>query len=99
ERSHLYSFPTRRSSDLCFWVNNVEPSRVNLLFCRMLSSVIPASRMASSVASFSVFVSKRRFVWLRPMVFINLLRAISSFLKESRSEEHTSELQSRENLV
>src|SRR5690606_41250111 len=82
--SLIHSFPTRRSSDLWAITSSNLPD-----ICRpVLSSTVPSSLEPISFSS--PFSPPLR----RAMVFAN-----SSRTWFRRSEEHTSELQSRENLV
>src|SRR5690606_40771934 len=90
----LHSFPTRRSSDL----NNIL-SLDNLLR-------LHSTDYQTGVAISNVSHHLTDFIYVKvntPYVSVNLGR--TSFYDEaknfisSRSEEHTSELQSRENLV
>src|SRR5690606_41689710 len=90
----ILSFPTRRSSDLV--VNLVRFHGKPIRFIRQLCVVLPYQRY--------VFVENTK------SVFIWCLQVAGNFGKNEqaravfrnfdiRSEEHTSELQSRENLV
>src|SRR5207302_6519403 len=95
----LPSFPTRRSSDL-------DPLRPGLNCIRHLGLGEEVQSLADTI-----FVTKQRAViWKHdaavPMVDsrARITRLITSFhastaFFQGRSEEHTSELQSRENLV
>src|SRR5690606_41078161 len=85
----LHSFPRRRSSDL----SPCSARSLRIFSCAWVL-VMKSNRLRSS--SLSADVSKRReadtlksFSWRLPSVI----------RMASRSEEHTSELQSRENLV
>src|SRR5690606_41463682 len=79
----LHSFPTRRSSDL---VSPLAPTVFKASFRRITSSYAKPSSMR--IATFLVLAVST--------LLISMLRAGDAF---TRSEEHTSELQSRENLV
>src|SRR5690606_40860232 len=95
---HLHSFPTRRSSDLFFWFYS-HPA--------VYIMVVPAFGVVSEI--FPVFCRKRIFGY-KFIALSSVAIAILGFLvwghhmfvsgqSVVRSEEHTSELQSRENLV
>src|SRR5690606_39589929 len=86
----LHPFPTRRSSDLNTKTNPPNPAsylaQVGKPFCgRFLSFLRPDCSRCPKPK-----------LWHSPVV-VDRLRLASIFLL--RSEEHTSELQSRENLV
>src|SRR5690606_41251249 len=96
-RAHLSlpSFPTRRSSDLGL-VSTLEP---RIYGSRGPGNQNERSKSRPSVARFSALASSPcRAV---SAVVASLLRgsAIFECTHSPRSEEHTSELQSRENLV
>src|SRR5207249_10634435 len=83
---HLHSFPTRRSSDLSV---------------RRFTARTPLTYMAPLATSASNSgASRRRNVFsAMSSVFQITAVAFSTFLNRLRSEEHTSELQSRFDLV
>src|SRR5690606_40823059 len=89
---HLHSFPTRRSSDLSITEDFVWWGDVNHPF-----SIEDFDRLYNRVTA---FLSHRE-------IYIKDVQAGSKkdyqlnvrVITETRSEEHTSELQSRENLV
>src|SRR5690606_39765697 len=88
DHPHLHSFPTRRSSDL--WASS--PAALRRSWC---SSLPGGTGLSSPLPGVIVFVGA-------PAPGANsvarlLARWVSS--PAARSEEHTSELQSRENLV
>src|SRR5690606_42163819 len=82
---YLHSFPTRRSSDLFFW---------NQL--TMGNSIYRIHRDINRPIEFHGLQSQ--YIGLLALGFV-LLLGLFLVLYYSRSEEHTSELQSRENLV
>src|SRR5690606_42099258 len=80
----LHSFPTRRSSDLA--AGSADPARRPVLpSCPVLSSPAGAPP-APPLAGGSALAGSSCWV-------------VGSCVRDRRSEEHTSELQSRENLV
>src|SRR5690606_41282655 len=86
-----HSLPTRRSSDL---VNAAQRSRLPGSRCsRPMLPLIRPTQPSSSVACAATF---RRIL---PSRSPPCCRPRSTRVKRLRSEEHTSELQSRENLV
>src|SRR5207302_8125791 len=92
----LHSFPTRRASDLISFANTRYPSLANAWATR----VVPANPSRTDRAF--VFCASAR-IWgnnlsFEPAYLIPCVLGESRILL-SRSEEHTSELQSRENLV
>src|SRR5690606_40654148 len=94
---HLLPFPTRRSSDLRARIP--VPARVPVGNYRAETYLISKGRVIA-VASRDVEIRKagfERFVALAAQRH-GFLYGLSAVLL-SRSEEHTSELQSRENLV
>src|SRR5690606_41887097 len=86
----LHSFPTRRSSDL-----GIALSRASeIVEAEDLSGLMAALRSLTLSEEQAFLVVQ----CLRPERF-EQTRATARFLDAFRSEEHTSELQSRENLV
>src|SRR5207302_10137080 len=95
----LHSFPTRRSSDLCFWRSFLRrgsfrrlPAATTLFAVfKRLTTGFRTRRLAN------LNVTRRReFIKFRRAALITLDTHFCSPFP--RSEEHTSELQSRENL-
>src|SRR5690606_41373886 len=87
----FFSFPTRRSSDL--FVPPVVMGRRSLLAIRSLGAVLARRTLRAVLAARA---------WLRELGDLDLLQLDAlepAALDHLRSEEHTSELQSRENLV
>src|SRR5690606_42117714 len=86
---HLLSFPTRRSSDLdlfkMMFKEVVIPTNSN----RFLFVIAPIVSLVPAFATWAVVPLSDNFV----------IADIDAGLLYVRSEEHTSELQSRENLV
>src|SRR5207302_10701405 len=93
----LYPFPTRRSSDLCtiskreYLASDSTLSVVTRDFSTRWESKSRTSCLGTSASAQTVSAASR----LKPPANIEILRNKN----RSRSEEHTSELQSRENLV
>src|SRR5690606_41643847 len=94
---YLHSLPTRRSSDLTNTVSYAECHDNHVLWDKLELSVPEASfeeRKAMYKLALSIVLTSQG---------ISFLHAGSEFLRtkhgNERSEEHTSELQSRENLV
>src|SRR5690606_41943838 len=83
-RLHLHSFPTRRSSDL----TGTAPARC------MTSPPSPEIRIFNPIRSAAPLISRLN----QPPICVPVLPATYGRMPR-RSEEHTSELQSRENLV
>src|SRR5690606_41595258 len=84
-RAHrpLHSFPTRRSSDLF----SADLAAVVSLFVASVAGIPVSTTHTKTTAIMGVGAAKR-------------LSSVNwGIVKEMRSEEHTSELQSRENLV
>src|SRR5690606_40707066 len=95
----LHSFPTRRSSDLRSPDNTHGTAIASVIGANAnnakgMVGIAPDSRMELYVAC-----------WAEQGVFgavcdsFTLAKALDTLLNDPRSEEHTSELQSRENLV
>src|SRR5690625_6086251 len=82
----LHSFPTRRSSDL--------DSKISFNFLEIV---------ASNFVSESIFTNSKNWSNNRSVLTCNTIILLNFIIKEyyrvSRSEEHTSELQSRGQLV
>src|SRR5690606_40379424 len=85
----LHSFPTRRSSDLAS-----ASARSGSPSCSRMPKVESSSRATESLAT----ISSRNARATSFSTMLALERPIAA-LMSARSEEHTSELQSRENLV
>src|SRR5690606_41307576 len=85
DHRYLHSFPTRRSSDLEKWMS-----------AQMLVTPNDRDLLNSYVADFYTPENQEKI----RQALVNLLKVDTSFdTYIKRSEEHTSELQSRENLV
>src|SRR5690606_39927992 len=94
----LHSFPTRRSSDL--------PLRIYALFAKKIllpnSELITPNLLTQEVTSiFSPISIVEPSVRITDcgIMELRMLKTGSNCLEKSRSEEHTSELQSREKIV
>src|SRR5690606_41849678 len=86
----LHSFPTRRSSDLpVFFI-------IALSSCEKKRCVGCKLRVEFMIEEKLVIIL---LVIIGLVIVITAIRLQTQFIKSSRSEEHTSELQSRENLV
>src|SRR5690606_41865352 len=87
----LYSFPTRRSSDLIIWIR----------YSRRTPRIRRSSKRYSTPRFTNVSVGWKD--WNRICTSLGecgrRARYFATNPDRSRSEEHTSELQSRENLV
>src|SRR5699024_12573205 len=95
---HLHSFPTRRSSDLA-----VERAS-DLLFGRRESGTFDVGRLAqqqldSLIADFADTRDVHDLTFDRSQVELEVAREKYNTDRSLRSEEHTSELQSRFDLV
>src|SRR5690606_40070909 len=92
---YILSFPTRRSSDLDTALKN---AFAHTGMAMLFTSVVIAAGFA--VFGFSSFLPSVYFGLLTAAAMIIALAADLTILPALlRSEEHTSELQSRENLV
>src|SRR5699024_11772019 len=92
----LHSFPTRRSSDLT--------GRINCKICSSFGAVMMKGRIApvNAISTFSlsiVFNVSNKYFELNEIFNGSPSTAIAEKLSCTRSEEHTSELQSRFDLV
>src|SRR5690606_39929944 len=94
-RSALHSFPTRRSSGL----PHLSPQVLVYLIAAGLAFGLAARLFCKSGDLFNALFSKIRQPLFRPVVGGVAVVATVFLLQSTRSEEHTSELQSRENLV
>src|SRR5690606_39512779 len=95
----LPSFPTRRSSDLLFWAaqtpwrtSTISPYRVRCSHCCRASLHQRCENESRTLHATSINAATCSSEPRRP--WDSRMRCV-----RSRSEEHTSELQSRENLV
>src|SRR5690606_39843620 len=92
----LHSFPTRRSSDLYIDGSLVLPIyKAFQLFGRVHSRFLLLLFYRLTVFHFHIFGTNILLLHFPPVSFCPFLTLIFTV----RSEEHTSELQSRENLV
>src|SRR5690606_40103888 len=91
-RRYLHSFPTRRSSDLRLIAFRFDSAIRSMVAPKRPSSVSGDSLSESSSIASAVSVNVS-FGWGAT------LAASVTMARRPRSEEHTSELQSRENLV
>src|SRR5690606_41823638 len=82
----FHSFPTRRSSDLA-----------GLVFMKVFEFVIPSAGFSTGLPIGKCPLSLKDGKLTKEIASLALIRAVSEL--SCRSEEHTSELQSRENLV
>src|SRR5690606_39886687 len=88
---HLHSFPTRRSSDLLI---RRKVGEQNALYGSVTNSDI-----ADELAKKGFEIEKRKIQMDDHIKHIGDYEIPLRLFKDVRSEEHTSELQSRENLV
>src|SRR5690606_39701778 len=92
---YLHSFPTRRSSDLTYikWYVPNFKRRTAYLYGKIIKS--------GKDTLINLKIKPNPVVAIFPIltVLIGLIFIIIAELNNERSEEHTSELQSRENLV
>src|SRR5690606_42105221 len=94
-RRNLHSFPTRRSSDLCERIGNISNQAKTIKLADLIDNT---SSIVQYDKGFAVtYLNEKRYM-------LNVLEGGYKVLlikaqKVLRSEEHTSELQSRENLV
>src|SRR5690606_41443881 len=89
----LHSFPTRRSSDLLdrlFGVLNI---------ATIVAIAIAGIMLLCAMLLIATTIRLSAFSRRRETGIMRLVGASNTFIQMPRSEEHTSELQSRENLV
>src|SRR5690606_41570082 len=96
---HLASSPTRRSSDLIFNLKLLECIDVVQIFKRLYKSRIEGFFTFSDPDSRVIKLLIRLVVAFRITDLRFQIFSFFTHIIEDRSEEHTSELQSRENLV
>src|SRR5690606_40188098 len=89
----LHSFPTRRSSDL----GSGEPELITASLCN--SEFDTAILIATGTPGDLTWVAGNDDAGINGPCGSNTTRSYVQFNSDGRSEEHTSELQSRENLV
>src|SRR5690606_41419459 len=87
----LHSFPTRRSSDLGY--------RFGFAFTAGSDQIQQAFYFGVVVNHLTIEANVNQIVRVKPVVLIDVYFRVTVTQGEYRSEEHTSELQSRENLV
>src|SRR5690606_41197559 len=91
-----HSFPTRRSSDLSKqYIANLTRLLIKLRTERSISFF---SNLRSNIRSVKLITYRPAIRITRATIILGILTTTSS-VSRSRSDEHTSELQSRENLV
>src|SRR5690606_39334473 len=90
DSTQLHTFPTRRSSDLCLSNEAIMPSTVT---CTL--SIRAARWGDAGVCNLYASSQQRTLLW----GVSDRMVSVSVSSSSPRSEEHTSELQSRENLV
>src|SRR5690606_42035768 len=96
ERCDLLSFPTRRSSDLsALW----EPGLDSAPLCEQLGACADDGDGSALLQQLTGLVQGSRLRRLDETGRRRLKALLELLLEDNRSEEHTSELQSRENLV
>src|SRR5690606_41250675 len=98
-RRVLPSFPTRRSSDLRLGVD-IHRQTAALVFDVLPDEVTPQMRAAAKTINFATIYGIGPFA-LAQRLDTSVAEArsfIEQYFRRFRSEEHTSELQSRENL-
>src|SRR5207248_4733087 len=95
DHRYLHSFPTRRSSDLDHDLADV---LLNELIDRMRADQSGTTDHDKALSSNFHFV-QLSILWMTTFVRSRCSRPVSDMLPHSRSEEHTSELQSPYDLV
>src|SRR5206468_9145328 len=88
---HLHSFPTRRSSDL--------PGPISIRVSPRSSSRVGIGRVGAGGVGGSTIVFSLELLCIVAAPFCTSLATLVSIADCVRSEEHTSELQSRSDLV
>src|SRR5690606_42126443 len=91
---HLHSFPTRRSSDLLTFTIANKPSWADFDEITGALTGTPTHANVGTTTGIVITVSDGTLVASLPAFNLEVIETI-----DPRSEEHTSELQSRENLV
>src|SRR5690606_40850233 len=95
DHRYLHSFPTRRSSDLAGNVlSALAPSIEWLIVARFLTGLPHGCYFGAGVVAGAHLVGKSKTGRAVSLILLGL--TVANII---RSEEHTSELQSRENLV
>src|SRR5690606_41985916 len=92
DHRHLHSFPTRRSSDLMDEINH-SSKKINDII-----GVIDGIAFQTNILALNAAVEAAR-AGEQGRGFAVVAGEVRNLAQRSRSEEHTSELQSRENLV
>src|SRR5207302_3208126 len=94
-RHDLPSFPTRRSSDLTVTGRVTDPGGL-----AVPGATVTAvnTQTAETATGFTTGDGAYTIPFLKPGIYA-VSAELTGFRKVTRSEEHTSELQSRENLV
>src|SRR5690606_39830395 len=95
--STLHPFPTRRSSDLVMFVHNFSRCAAAKFFPGKLKQIV--IRMWAGGGDDFDFRMLRLERFVEQVVAIEIFLSPLFIADTERSEEHTSELQSRENIV
>src|SRR5690606_39673962 len=95
----LHSFPTRRSSDLRLGVQRTIDLDFHVQFVTEKNAVLIRKRTKADFVQALGGVGKELAINVHSRFFFRFISFIESLLCSFRSEEHTSELQSREKLV
>src|SRR5690606_40423279 len=93
---YLHSFPTRRSSDLFFICYSVVDERCAAFFALGIAQQL---KVPTAVVCTSGSAVLNYYPAVAEAYYSNIPLVVVSADRPKRSEEHTSELQSRENLV
>src|SRR5699024_12205157 len=93
------SFPTRRSSDHFVNVSLAENTILGTIITKFSASDADQNGHAPVLYSLDGETNRRRFFEINSEGFVRLNRALDRETTPTRSEEHTSELQSRFDLV
>src|SRR5690606_41410347 len=95
----LQSFPTRRSSDLSYVLNGKMTERINPQTAAKIKSLAKELNYQPNQIAKSLKNKKTHTLGLIVADISNFFYSyLARYVEEERSEEHTSELQSRENL-
>src|SRR5690606_41253003 len=94
---YIHSCPTRRSSDLFILEDTIKFAESRILISMGINCLILFPKKHKGHSLLFEFLMNHQPIWMRNLS--SLADIFKKMLLQFRSEEHTSELQSRENLV